>query len=99
MRYKVVEDGRVQRKARSLFVRERARYLDIKKALGESPHPGETDRISQLDFDDGLSIYSFVAPAFTLMVVYTIREPDSGESEGEVRIIALIDRDAERGTR
>ena len=31
MRYKVVEDPRVQRKTGSLFVRERARYLDIKK--------------------------------------------------------------------
>jgi len=96
VRYKVVEDERVQRKARSLFVRDRVRYLDIKKTLQESPYPTVGDRISRLDFDDGLSIYACITPAFRFTVVYSIREPDPGETQGSVRIIALIDRDAER---
>ena len=95
----MVEDGRVQRKARPLFVRDRARYLDITKTLQESPYPSVGDRISRLDFDDGLSIYAYVTPAFRFTVVYSIREPDAGEVDGEVRIISLIDRDAERGVR
>ncbi|MDP9236408.1 MAG: hypothetical protein M3P30_03250 [Chloroflexota bacterium] len=69
MRNKVVEDPRVARKARSLFVRERARYLDIKKRLRESPYPGAGDRIRQLEFDDGLSIYAYFAPAFRCTVI------------------------------
>jgi hypothetical protein len=99
VRYKVVEDPRVQRKARSLFVRDRARYLDIKKTLQESPRPVADDRMRQLDFDDGLSIYAYFTPAFRFTVVYTIREPDARETEGQVRIVALIDRDAERSVR
>ncbi len=39
-------------------------------------------------------IYAYVIPAFGFTVVYSIREAD-----GEVRIIALIDRDAERSVR
>jgi hypothetical protein len=82
-----------------LFVRDRSRYLEIKKFLSDSPHPGVGDRISQLEFDDGLSIYAFATSAFALTVVYTIREPDEGEEDGEVRIITLIDRRAERDSR
>ena len=78
-------------------MRDRARYEDIKKILSEHPHATPNDeRRRKLEFDDGLTIYSYGMPSFRHRVVYTVREPDAGETRGVVRIVALIDRDAER---
>ncbi len=100
MRYRVTEDEQVKARASRIFVRDRTRYEDIKKILSERPHSTANDeRRRKLEFDDGLIIYSYGMPSFRHRVVYTVREPDPGETRGVVRIVALIDRDAERSGR
>lgn len=100
MLYPVTEDEQVRARASRIFVRDRARYEDIKKILTGHPYPTPDDgRRRKLEFDDGLSIYSYVIPSYRYRVFYTAREPDPGETQGAVRIVALIDRDAERNVR
>ena len=38
-------------------------------------------------------------PSYKYRVIYTVREPGPGETQGVVRIVSLIDRDAERSVR
>lgn len=98
MPYRLFEDERVKRKARELYVRERAQYEDIRRVLRADPYPSSgTTRIRRLEFDDGLTIFSYAVPSSRYTVVYTVREADPGEELGVVRVVALIDRGSERG--
>ena len=100
MRYRLTEDEQVKARASRIFVRDRARYEDIKKILSEHPYTTANDeRRRKLEFDDGLAIYSYGMPSYRYRVIYTVREPDAGEARGAVRVVALIDREAERDVR
>ena len=100
MRYRVTEDEQVKARASRIFVRDRARYEEIKNVLSEHPYPISDDqRRRKLEFDDGLAIYSYGLPSFRHRLIYTVREPETGATRGTVRIVALIDRDAEHGSR
>ncbi len=91
MAYRLEEQAGVRRRADALFVRDRAKYQDIKRLIRTNPYPpNDRGPIRKVRFDDGMILYAYEAPSFRYQVLYTIYEPPEG-GDGEVRIVALID--------
>lgn len=92
MRYRIVESDSVRRAVRRMYVRDRASYDDVKRALTLEPHAIDGDHHRDSATVGRIRLHSYVMSSGH-KVIYAISEvDDAGEALVEIRAILKAQR-------